>query len=113
MALAFLISVSRLNRGRGTYVEHGGHELAVFLLEDPERVVVIDNACPHASGNLSGGEVTAGRVTCPWHEWEFDLATGACTHSDRARVRHYPAEIRDGAVWVDLPGDLGSKAAHS
>jgi nitrite reductase/ring-hydroxylating ferredoxin subunit len=102
MALVPVISVSRLNRGRGTFVEHEGREFAVFLLEDPERVVAIDNACPHASGNLSGGSVTDGRVTCPWHEWQFDLATGVCTHSDRARVRRYSAEVRDGMVWVDL-----------
>ncbi len=102
MAFERLISVDRLNPEKGTFVVRGLHELAVFLLDRAERVMVLDNACPHASGNLSGGTVADGAVTCPWHDWSFDLATGICTHSDRARVTTYPAEIRESEVWVDL-----------
>ena len=66
----------------------------------PERVAVIDNACPHAGGNLSGGEVFENVVTCPWHHWEIDLSTGQCVHKQLARIGRYDAEIRDGAVWM-------------
>lgn len=103
MAFAPLIPLSDCREGAGTFVEHDGRELAVFRLPDPERVFVIDNACPHASGNLSGGDVSGDVVTCPWHYWHFNLATGLCTHSDRARVRTFPSEVRDGVVWVDVP----------
>lgn len=94
--------LSRCRVGAGVFVEHAGRELAVFRLTEPDRVAVVDNACPHASGNLSGGLVENGVVACPWHEWKFDLSTGVCTHSDKARVRTYPCEIRDGYVWVKL-----------
>lgn len=103
MAQVKLISLERCPIGRGVFVEHEEREFAVFRLTDPDRVVVIDNACPHASGNLAGGEVTGCVVTCPWHHWQFDLNTGQCTHSPLARVQRYPAEVRDGHVWVDLP----------
>jgi len=103
MAYRKLINVDRCTPGGGTFVECDGLELAVFLLGDPPRAVVIDNACPHANGNLSGGTVDGEVVACPWHDWRFDLDTGICTHSDRARVRTYPAEIRDGAVWFERP----------
>lgn len=101
MAWYKLIEIDRCRPGTGTFVEHDGLELAVFILDEPPRAVVTDNACPHASGNLSGGEVTGEIVACPWHHWEFDLNTGVCTYSDLARVRTYPAEIRDGHVWFD------------
>lgn len=97
-----LIETAKCRPDAGTFVEHAGRELAVFLMGKPPGVEVIDNACPHAGGNLAGGEVKNGIVTCRWHQWEFDLRTGRCTHSDRARVKHYPAEIRDGVVWADL-----------
>jgi len=103
MALTPIIELHRCRENAGAFVEHGGLELAVFRLTNPDRVIVIDNACPHASGNLSGGDVEAGIVTCPWHQWRFDLDTGVCTESQLARVRRYPAEIRDGVVWADLP----------
>jgi len=101
MALEKLIAVARCQPSRGTFVEHAGHELAVFLLGEPQRVVVMDNACPHASGNLSGGQIEGHTVDCPWHHWRFDLTTGVCTHSSLACVRTYPAEVRDAHVWFD------------
>lgn len=97
-----LIALDRCNLNAGTFVEHHGHELAVFRLTGPDGVFVIDNACPHASGNLSGGDVDGQTVTCRWHQWRFDLATGVCTNSELARVRRYAAELRDGVVWIDL-----------
>lgn len=103
MAWTEVIELSRCRDGAGTFVELAGLELAVFRLREPERVVVIDNACPHASGNLSGGDVTESRVRCPSHEWEFDLDRGVCTQSPQVTVQRYPVEIRGGMVWVDLP----------
>jgi len=102
MTFTKIVAVDKCREGAGTFVEHHGRELAVFLVGEPGGVVVMDNACPHASGNLSGGEVVGNTVTCPCHQWKFDLATGVCTHSPLARVRRYPSEIRDGIVWVDL-----------
>jgi len=99
-----LIPWKSCRSGAGVFVEAAGRELAVFRLGDPERAIVIDNACPHSSGNLSAGEVQGQIVTCPAHQWKFDLPSGVCTHSDLARVRRYPAEVReDGFVWADLP----------
>jgi nitrite reductase/ring-hydroxylating ferredoxin subunit len=86
----------------GTFVERGGREFAVFRLTDPDRVVVVDNACPHAGGNLSAGDVVGGVVSCPWHQWTFELDTGVCTHSPLARVRRYEAELREGVIWVEI-----------
>jgi len=97
-----LIAVDRCRAGQGTFVVSGDRELAVFLLDSPERAFVMDNSCPHASGNLSGGEIIDGKVDCPWHHWEFDVTTGVCTHSDRARVACYPAQIREGYIWAKL-----------
>jgi len=107
-----LIALDSCRTGAGTFVEAAGRELAVFCLAEPARVVVIENACPHSSGNLAAGELRDGIVTCPLHHWRFDLSTGRCTDSDLARVTCYASEIRGGYVWVDLdsaatPADCG------
>lgn len=101
MAWTKLIQLDSCRPDGGTFVEAAGLELAVFRLLQSDEVMVIDNACPHSSGNLSGGSVENGIVTCPLHEWKFDLRSGICVQSARARVRRYPAEIREGWVWVD------------
>jgi len=98
-----LVQLDRCPAGTGVFVAAGGHELAVFRLGDPDRVVVIDNACPHSSGNLAAGSVEGNVVTCPLHKWKFDLDRGVCTHSDLARVTQYRTEIRDAVIWADLP----------
>ena len=76
MAFIEIIPLARCRKHGGTFVAFGGLELAVFRLDDPERVVVIDNACPHAAGNLSAGDVEGNVVTCRWHHWKFDLEIG-------------------------------------
>ena len=102
MAYVKLLSLDQCRERAGKFVQYDGRELAVFRLSDPDRVIVTDNACPHASGNLSGGEVEGNIVSCPWHHWAFDLDRGVCTHSDKARILRYSAEIRDGILWVDF-----------
>ncbi len=103
MAFVEVIPLSRCRRGGGTFVAHSGHDLAVFRAAESDAVYVIDNACPHSSGNLSAGDMEGTIVRCPVHDWKFDLRTGACTDTPRAKVSRYPAEVRNGAVWVDLP----------
>ena len=101
MAFVRLIEASGCGRERGVFVAHEEFELVVFRLGEDEFVVA-DNACPHASGNLSGGEVSHGVVTCPWHEWQFDVRAGACVHSDKAKLTRYPVEVREGWVFAEL-----------
>lgn len=101
MALTRLIELKRCNPERGTFVSHGHHELAVFQLPSGEPAVV-DNTCPHAGGNLAGGTLEGNVVTCPLHDWRFDLTTGRCLYSSKARITSYPAELRNGVIHVDL-----------
>jgi len=44
-----------------------------------------------------------GVVTCPWHAWQFQVATGECPDSPRLRVNRYEVEVRDGEVFASLP----------
>lgn len=103
MPVVKLIPLRRCREGRGTFIEYAGRELAVFLLDHGKKIVVIDNACPHSSGNLSAGEVEGAIVTCPLHDWRFDLDCGACVNAPNVRVKRYDCHARDGHLWVDLP----------
>ncbi len=61
----------------------------------------VDNACPHEGNPLVLGRVAGGVVTCAFHLWRFELATGACLHGD-APVRRYPTMIENGEIVIDL-----------
>ena len=97
-----LLSLAQCPLDRGVFVEAAGKELAVFRCAEPPEVYVLDNACPHANGNLSAGEVENGMVRCPWHGWTFHLDDGRSARSHAARVNCYPVEIRGRDVYVRL-----------
>ena len=78
----------------------GGHEIAVFRAGD--EFYALANACPHAGNPLVEGDVLGPTLVCAYHGWRFDLETGACLFGDEP-PQGYPAEVRDGAVWIALP----------
>lgn len=88
--------------GAQRFIAAGGHELAVFHLCEPDRFVVIANSCPHAGGNLSAGAVEGNVVTCPWHDWAFDLDTSACTMNERVCVKRYECKVEGGVLFAKL-----------
>lgn len=94
-----------------------GREIALLRWDD--RVYALRNLCPHQSQSFLHGSVhervlaggSLGEVTisagdpvlsCPWHSWEFELATGQCAVDPRLRVRTYPTRVENGRVLVDV-----------
>lgn len=98
-----LLPIAECRTGCARFVTSGDHELAVFRLSDPDRFIVTPNSCPHAGGNLAAGEIADGKVTCPWHQWEFDLTSGACTLSDAVSLIRYETLIEAGVLYARLP----------
>ena len=41
-------------------------------------------------------------VRCPWHKWDFDIASGRCEVDARLRVRRYPVEVEGDELVVRL-----------
>ena len=77
-----------------------GERLACIRRKDG-GVDVLADACPHEGYPLSQGTVKDGVLTCKWHSWKFDTASGSCTFGGEA-ARHYPARIDEhGHLRVD------------
>jgi NAD(P)H-dependent nitrite reductase small subunit len=77
-------------------------EVKVALFHTTNGLFAINDVCPHRGAPLHEGFVTDGYVTCPWHQWNFQLSDGVCRNIPGARVASYRAEVRDGTVWIDL-----------
>lgn len=78
----------------------GEKQIAVF--HQSEGFFALDNLCPHRGGPLSDGFVVDGKVSCPWHSWQFDLKNGSCSNIPGAKTKCYPLEIKDGSIWIDV-----------
>lgn len=86
-------------------------EVGVFNVDG--RFYAITNTCPHQGAPLCRGPITgtterragdAGApdlewvregeiVRCPWHRWEFDIATGRTVFPSRFRVKTYAVRV--------------------
>ena len=74
--------------------------LAVFRTEET-TVYATSNSCPHKGGPLSEGIVHGQSVTCPLHNWVFDLNTGEAQGADDGRITIYPVRIEDDRILLD------------
>jgi nitrite reductase/ring-hydroxylating ferredoxin subunit len=88
-----------LEKGRHLFKAEG-KQIAVFAGDG--GVFACNNRCPHEGYPLMEGSLTQDCVlTCNWHNWKFDLASGE-TLVGGDRLRRYPVEIVDGEVFVDI-----------
>jgi nitrite reductase/ring-hydroxylating ferredoxin subunit len=92
----------------------------ILLIAAGEQVFAVAARCPHEGyplieGTLSeaGGGGGGCLLTCDWHNWKFDLATGAAVVG-RDPVRTFPVEVRQGEIFLDLadppPDQLARRA---
>ncbi len=59
----------------------------------------MENACPHQGYPLAQGTLSGGTLTCCWHNFKFDVTSGACVMGEEA-VRTHPVRVVDGVVEV-------------
>ena len=51
-----------------------GEDVLVVCLSG--KLYALANVCTHRGGPLNEGELEDGKVVCPWHGGQFDVATG-------------------------------------
>ncbi len=83
----------------------------VVAFRDDEGAVAFKDLCIHRGAELSGGRVENGRLTCPYHGWQYDR-TGACVHipalqkgatiPKKACAITFKVREEYGLVWVAM-----------
>ena len=92
-------------------LEVGGHRVGLVRVGD--ELHALADRCPHRGAPLcSGGRTVHGiqlgdgapvrgaeraLVRCPWHKWDFDIASGRCLVHPTLRVRRYRVTVERGA----------------
>ena len=77
-----------------------GHKL--LLSRQGETVSCFHNACSHLGVPIDGGACEDGVLTCPYHGFRFELATGNCLTAPAVPLRPYPVKVSNGQVFVQL-----------
>lgn len=105
--------VREFKPGERRIVEIGRRSIGVFRVGD--RYYAINNHCPHQGGPLCLGRTAPwltssgpgdfhlaeedALLACPWHGWEYDLATGQSFLGPGEKpVRNYDVAVESGAA---------------
>ena len=102
--------------GHMQMIELGAHRIALFSVGG--RFYALADRCPHRGAPLCsrgdvvtavevrGGKLVTGLahslIRCPWHKWDYDIATGRCAVHPRLRVRRYPVRSEGDELVVSL-----------
>jgi len=88
----------------GTAKEVVVGDAILALVHAGGEVHALDGMCAHQGGPLGKGAVEGCTLTCPWHGWQYDVATGRQLLSETIRQRRYPARIEGDRIMVRLSG---------
>lgn len=88
--------------GEAKVVDAGGTAVALVLAKGVYRA--FSNVCRHRGGPVGEGEVDPeeGTLTCPWHGWQYNLATGQGRLNPLAKLETYKVEVVGDEVRVTL-----------
>ncbi|MDO8434909.1 MAG: Rieske (2Fe-2S) protein [Candidatus Binatus sp.] len=92
-------SVTDIAEGAGKTIEVAGKQIALFNVGG--KFYAIDNACKHRGGPLGEGEVDGATVICPWHGWEYDVATGANLDDPSVKLGCYPVKVEGNDILIE------------
>ncbi len=83
------------------YVENcDGRSLYVYAANGEFRIY--DSRCPHQVTNIPHLALEGQRLTCPKHQWAFDVTTGACVEKGNRPLKQFKAKVEGGrllAYW--------------
>lgn len=77
-------------------------DIAVFRNSDDEVFALLD-ICPHKAGPLSQGIVCEHTVTCPLHNWNIDMRSGAACAPDEGKTTAYEVTSKADVLFLKLP----------
>ncbi|WP_094287589.1 NifU family protein [Mycobacterium lehmannii] len=66
-------------------------QLSAYLNECAHEALPLDNAVL---------DVDNGTLTCPWHGFCYDAASGECLSAPGAQLEALPLRVDDGQVWI-------------
>jgi cell fate regulator YaaT (PSP1 superfamily)/nitrite reductase/ring-hydroxylating ferredoxin subunit len=96
----FVLKTPEVPPGKALVADLGGPKVAVFNVDG--RFHVLSNACGHQGGPLGEGTLEGFSVTCPWHQWKFDVTTGKCLSVSGSQVRKYESRVDGEDLYIKV-----------
>ncbi len=96
-----LIDWAEVGDGEITYLDdRDGRN--VFVYRAGETCKVYDSRCPHQVTDIPHLALSGTQLTCPKHQWAFDVASGECVAKGTRPLRQFDSRVEEGrlqAIW--------------
>jgi len=76
--------------GRGLFVHRAAKEWRVY-----------DSRCPHQTTNIPDLALQGCTLTCPKHEWVFDVQSGDCIKKGNSPLKRWPSKVVQGRLLAN------------
>jgi nitrite reductase/ring-hydroxylating ferredoxin subunit len=79
-------------------------DTSLVLIRRGDQVHAYRNECAHQGLPIDGGLIDreSGTITCPWHGFRFDCATGECLTAPHVQLEVVRSRLDAGVVHVQL-----------
>lgn len=76
--------------------------LNVVVARVDGAVYALSGACPHMGCPLFTGSLSGAVLTCPCHDWRFDVRTGRFLNAPELGLTVYPVRSENGHLLIQL-----------
>ena len=73
---------------------------ALFVYREGDDWRLYDSRCPHQTTDIPHLALEGTTLTCPKHQWVFDLKSGDCVQIGNTPLRRWPAKVAEGRVMA-------------
>ena len=96
------MAIKGFKAGTTQRLECDGRGLFVHRAEDAKDKAdewrVYDSRCPHQTTNIPHLALQGCMLTCPKHEWVFDVRSGACIQKGTSPLKRWPSKVVKGRL---------------
>ena len=98
-----LCDSSEVEENSEAVFEANGRPILVIRSHQGE-LIAVENKCPHANENLSGGRFRGGYYACPHHGARFELSTGkSMTNLSTKPLICFDVRENGGKIEIKVP----------
>lgn len=91
-------AMETLKDGEVNYLECNSRNLFVYKKKD--ELKVYDSRCPHQVTNIPHLALQGSKLTCPKHQWAFDIASGECVEKGDRPLHQFQHKIENGRLMA-------------
>ena len=86
-----VLDIKEFNKNNKKIVMY--QDIPVAILKYKDSYFAFDNRCPHRGSSLYMGNIKNNFISCPMHNWQFNLSDGSCIKNEMIKMKTFKTTI--------------------